>query len=163
VATAAVPAATGSGGVAPAPTWVKWTTLALAIVGVGISTYLTITHFDPTALTCSSKGIINCAKVTTSAESRFLGIPVAFLGLFQYLCMTALCTPAAWRSKRREVHLARLALATIGMGFVLWLLAAELLIIGSICLWCTGVHVITFALFICVVSTVPAMLGWNDR
>jgi uncharacterized membrane protein len=164
VATASVPAPMEKRAVAPAPSWVVWTSLALAVVGVGISTYLTITHFDPTALTCSSKGIIDCAKVTTSAQSRFLGIiPVAFLGLFQYLCMTALCTPMAWRSQRREVHLARLAFAAVGMAFVLWLLAAELLIIGSICLWCTGVHVVTFALFICVVSTVPSMLGWNER
>ena len=64
--------------------------------------------------------------------------------------MTGLCTPWAWRSKRREVHLARLAFAAVGMGFVLWLIAAELLIIGSICECCTGVHIITFALFICI-------------
>ena len=67
--------------------------------------------------------------------------------------MTALCTPWAWRSTRREVHLARLAFAVVGMGFVLWLIAAELLIIGSICEWCTGVHIVTFVLFICIVST----------
>jgi len=142
---------------------VLWTSFPLALVGVGISTYLTITHFDPQALVCHAGGIVNCAKVTTSWPSRFLGIPVAFLGLFQYVVMTALCTPRAWRSARREVHLARLVFAVVGMGFVLWLISAEFLIIGSICLWCTGVHIVTFALFICVVSTVPTMLGWNER
>lgn len=146
-----------------ASAWVPWVTFGLALIGIGISTYLTITHFDPQALVCSGHGYVNCAKVTTSAQSRFLGIPVAFLGLFQYVAMAGLCSPWAWRTSRREVHVARLAFATVGMGFVLWLLGAELLIIKSLCLWCTGVHVVTFALFICVVSTVPAMLGWTER
>jgi len=163
VATTSVPASTDRRDAATAPTWVVWTTLPLAVVGLAAATYLTITHFDAHALVCS-KGIFNCAAVTTSAESKFLGvIPVAFLGLFQYVCMTALCTPWAWRSQRREVHLARLAFAAVGMAFVLWLLVAELLIIKAICEYCTIVHVVTFGLFVCVVSTAPSMLGWNER
>ena len=145
-----------------APAWVAWVTFPLALIGVGISTYLTITHFEPHALVCTVGGPFNCGLVTTSWPSRFLGVPVAFLGLFQYVMMAALCSPKAWSSSRREIHLARLAFATVGMAFVLWLLAAELLIIKSLCLWCTGVHIVTFALFICVVSTVPAMLGWTE-
>ncbi|HEV3212116.1 MAG TPA: vitamin K epoxide reductase family protein [Acidimicrobiales bacterium] len=149
--------------VTPAPTWVRWTTLALALLGLAASTYLTITHFEPRALHCSVNGVFDCAAVTTSAQSRFLGIPVAFLGLAQYVCMTVLCTPQAWRSQRREVHLARLVFAAVGMAFVLWLLIAELLIIGHICEYCTGVHVVTFALFVCIVTTVPSMLGWGEE
>lgn len=146
--------------VAPAPSWVTWVTLALSLVGLALATYLTITHFDPRVLACSGHGLVNCGAVTTSPQSAFLGIPVAFLGLAQYVAMAALCSPWAWRSRRREVHVARLALAVVGMAFVLWLLAAELLLIGAICLYCTAVHVVTFALFACTVATVPAMLGW---
>jgi uncharacterized membrane protein len=36
----------------------------------------------------------------------------------------------------------------VGIGFVLYLLYAELFDIGSICLYCTSVHVITFVLFV---------------
>jgi uncharacterized membrane protein len=35
----------------------------------------------------------------------------------------------------------------VGIGFVLYLVYAELFTIGSICLYCTSVHVITFLLF----------------
>jgi uncharacterized membrane protein len=160
---ASLPTSTTKGTVEPAPGWVLWVTLPLSVLGVAIATYLTITHFDPKVLHCSAGSVFNCAAVTTSAQSRFLGIPVAFLGLFQYVVMTGLCTPWAWRSKRREVHLARLAFAAVGMGFVLWLIAAELLIIGSICEYCTAVHIITFALFICMITTIPGMLGWTER
>jgi uncharacterized membrane protein len=150
--------------VTPAPRWVVATTQILALIGLGISTYLTIVHFNGTQdLTCT-KGVFDCLKVTTSAESEFLGIiPVAVLGLFQYVAMTALCTPWAWRSTRREVHIARLGFAVVGMGFVLWLISAEVLLIHAICEWCTGVHLVTFVLFLCIVRTVPAMVGWAER
>ena len=44
------------------------------------------------------------------------------------------------------------------MGFVLYLIYAELLTIGSICLYCTSVHAITFALF---VLTAIATAAWG--
>jgi uncharacterized membrane protein len=151
------------GTVASAPTWVIAVTWLLSFVGLGIAIYLTIVHFDTkVALVCSATAGFNCVKVTTSGESYFLGIPVAVLGLLQYFVMVGLCSPWAWRSKHREVHLARLAFAVVGMCFVLWLFSAEALIIKAFCLWCSGVHVVTFLLLICVMATVPAMLGWTQ-
>jgi uncharacterized membrane protein len=44
-----------------------------------------------------------------------------------------------------------------GIGFVLYLIYAELFEIKAICEYCTGVHVVTFALFVLVVVTLPAM------
>jgi uncharacterized membrane protein len=161
--TASVPAAPERRAVRDAPTWALWVTLPLALLGLAASTYLTITHFDPKTLYCPAGGFVDCGAVTTSAQSKILGIPVAFLGLFQYVMMTALCTPWAWRSKRREVHLVRLGFASVGMAFVLWLLIAELLIIKHLCEYCTSVHVVTFALFVCMVIAIPPMLGWNDQ
>lgn len=136
-------------------------TLALSVIGVCLSTYLTITHFQPGALVCTDKGFVNCAKVTTSSESYLFHIPVAILGLATYLVMTGLNTPWAWRAKARWVHLARFGLGIVSMGFVLWLLYAELIIIGNICLYCTGVHITTFLLFIVLVMVCPTQLGWT--
>jgi uncharacterized membrane protein len=153
----------GEGTVSPARAWVPWAAFALSLFGLGVSTYLTIAHFSSTAiLACSDQGIVNCAKVTTSPQSEVFGVlPVAVLGLAFYVVLTVINVPAAWRVQDRRVHLARLALVVIGMAFVLYLLAAELLIIGNICLWCTSVHLTTFLLFILTISTVPAMLGWG--
>ena len=149
---------------APAAPWRSAVALVLSVFGLGVSIYLTVAHFVGTqALVCSDSGVINCAKVTTSAQSHFLGIPVAVLGLAYYLVMCAVNLPAAWRSDDWRVHGLRLALAVVGIAFALYLVAAELLIIGSICIWCTTVHVITFLLFVLVLATVPAMLGWGGR
>ena len=66
-----------------------------------------------------------------------------------------------WRLKYYWVHAARFILVIISMAFVLWLLYAELLIIDNICLYCTGVHIVTFALFVVLVRVCPVQLGWT--
>jgi len=156
---------TDGGTFAPPPAWRVATALVLSLLGLGVSVYLTIDHFAKISPACPGTGssLINCTKVTTSAESYFLGIPVAVLGLAFYVVMTAINLPVAWRATDRRVHLARLALVAVGMAFALYLVSAELLIIGNICLWCTSVHVVTFLLFVLIVTTVPAMLGWGQR
>ncbi|HEY5246794.1 MAG TPA: vitamin K epoxide reductase family protein [Acidimicrobiales bacterium] len=143
--------------------WRVATALVLSLAGLGVSIYLTIDHFAKIQLACSDTGVINCQKVTTSAQSHFLGIPVAVLGLAFYLAMTVINLPPLWYTADRRVHIVRLAMAAVGVLFALYLVSAELLIIGNICLWCTSVHVITFLLFILIISTVLPMLGWSGR
>jgi uncharacterized membrane protein len=50
-------------------------------------------------------------------------------------------------------------LAVAGLLFVFWLIAAEILIIGHVCLWCTGVHVVMIALVLVLTRATPAQLG----
>lgn len=147
------------------PWWLAAAGLALAAAGLGFATYLTIAHFDGhVQLACSDSGTINCAKVTTSSESRFLGIPVAVLGLAYFAGIAPLLIPAAWRSRSPVVRRTRLVAAAGGMGFVLWLVYAELIKIGSICLYCTAVHVVAFLLFALVLvgTTLTADSGNED-
>jgi uncharacterized membrane protein len=145
---------------APGPAlWMQIATLVLALAGLGVSIYLTIAHFTETALAgCSESGLVNCTKVTTSAQSYVFGIPVAVLGLAFFVFAVAVMSPWAWQSARREIHLARIASMVVGIGFVLYLIYAELFIIGSICLYCTSVHAITFVLF---VLTAIAAAAWG--
>jgi uncharacterized membrane protein len=147
--------------VVPVAAWRAIVALGLSLAGFGVSIYLTIDHFAKIAPVCSGNGLINCEKVTTSGESYFLHIPVALLGLLFYTALVAINSPWAWRSADRRVHLLRLVMLGGAMCFVLWLISAELLIIGNICLWCSSVHVITFFLFVLVLATTPRMLSWG--
>ncbi|MGH3257497.1 MAG: vitamin K epoxide reductase family protein [Streptosporangiaceae bacterium] len=149
-----------SPGESAVPLWLRLTTFLVALAGLGVSIYLTIAHFTESTLAgCNETGgLVNCTKVTTSPQSYVFGIPVAVLGLAFYLFMVAIMSPWAWRATRREVHLVRIAALIAGVGFVLYLLYAELFIIGSICLYCTSVHVLTFILF---VLTVFAAATWG--
>ncbi len=138
-------------------------TLLLCVAGLGVSIYLTITHFAPHTLVCSSNATINCEKVTSSPQSYIFGIPVAILGLFYFVPMLGLCLPAAWRTGRRAVHLARLALSVVGVGMIIYLISAELFVIKAICLWCSSVHLVTFVLFVIVVTSSPLVLAGHGR
>jgi uncharacterized membrane protein len=152
------------------PLWVQVTSLVLAIAGLGVSVYMTIEHFTGnTTLACSTTGGDNCLKVTTSPESMVFGvIPVAVLGLAFFVFMVAATTPWAWRSQRREIALARLGSAIVGVGFILYLIYVELFQVSAICLWCTSVHIITFLLFVLIALTaavwglVPRRAGQAD-
>ncbi len=125
----------------------------MSLYGLGASIYLTIAHFDThVTLACSDKGIVNCQAVTTSPESMVFGIfPVALLGLLFYVFMAAINSPWAWRRTDPAVRWARLGSAIAGMGFVLYLIYAEVVQIGAICLWCTSVHIVTFFIFVLMI------------
>lgn len=145
------------------PLWLQIVSFALAIIGLGISSYETWAHFNGSHLAgCSTTGG-GCTAVITSPQSMVFGvIPVAILGLAFYVAAVPLFSPWAWRMKRREVHLIRLASMIVGMGFVMYLIYAELYQIGSICEYCTGVHIVTFLLF-CITVFSAAIWGLRGR
>ena len=59
---------------------------------------------------------------------------------------------------RVRVHVLRLAVAAVGIVTVLYLISTELFTVKKICLWCTGVHLVTFALFVIVATATPLLL-----
>ena len=85
--------------------------------------------------------------MTTSAQSKLFGIPVALLGLGYFAAMLVLSLPAMWRSRRSEIRRGRLALAAGGVLFVGYLVIAELFVLDAICVWCTAAHALALGLF----------------
>lgn len=137
-------------------------TTLVCLAGLGLAAFLTYGHyFDQGAISNScplgqSGGAIDCGAVTTSPESMIFGLPVALYGLVYFVVMLALCLPQAWRSASVWVARARLVLAVVGIGFVVYLVGVELLSVHHICIYCTGVHVLQFALFLLVAT------GWYE-
>ena len=144
------------------PLWLQIVTFALAILGLVISIYETwAEEFNSSHLAgCSVKpgGTFDCGAVLTSPQSHVFGIPVAVLGVLFYVVAVPLFSPWAWRMRRREVHVLRLASAVVGMGFVMYLIYAELYQVGQVCEYCTGVHIVTFLLF-CITVFSAAIWG----
>jgi len=142
-----------------------------------VSIYLTVAHYtSPTILACPTNSFINCGEVTTSSESIVFGIfPVAVLGLAFYVFMVAINSPWAWRSdfspirwlrlggRTATIHWIRLGAVITGIGFVLYLVYAELIEIGKICEYCTVVHIITFVLFALIVFDASFRNGATAR
>ena len=134
------------------PRWLAPTSLILSIVGLRVSAYLTYEHYTGNeTLVCTVTGVIDCGKVTSSAWSTFMGVPVALLGLLFFVALTILVLPSVWRRTEPWLDWLRFGLLTIGLGMALYLVWAELFRIEAICLWCTVVHVVTLLLFFVVV------------
>ena len=142
------------------PAWVIWLVRLLALGALGVAIYLTIAHYDTkVALLCPNNSTINCQEVTTSPQSVIFGIPVAVLGLAYYVVVSILAWwPRAKMSAGFEMF--RLLVALGGVGFILYLIYAEIVEIGAICLWCTSVHVLTVLIFLVLLY---AWMTYRDR
>lgn len=128
--------------------WPAWAGLLLSLAGLGLAAYLTVVHYQGRAPACPlAGGLVDCQAVVTSEWSTILGVPVPVLGLLFFAAMLPLQSPMAWRSPSPLVRWGRLGGCVVGIGMIVWLIYAELFLIGHICVDCTTVHVLTFALF----------------
>ncbi len=120
---------------------------ALQVVGLGLAGYLTAVHYANVPLVCSASGAVNCELVTTSVYSVVPGtaLPITVPGMLFFLASLTLAGlqlrgPATLRVRRLHA-----ALAGAGMLAALDLIFDEFVRLHTICLWCTGVHVVILA------------------
>lgn len=139
--------------------------LLMSLVGIGVSIYLTIVHYDKkVALVCTTGGLVNCQDVTTSAYSvvPFTTIPITIPGMLWFIALGVaafLGLRAVWREEPEPQWLrGGMLIWTIGgMLFVIYLLYAEIVKVQHLCEWCTVVHLLTFA------SLIIALTRWQRR
>ncbi len=132
---------------------------ALVVIGLGLSVYLTVEHFSAAPrYACPTTTVVDCVKVTSSSYSTFLGVPVAVAGVVYFVVASPLYLPVAWRSGNAWIQRARWAWAGIGMVSVFWLIYGEL-DVGAICLYCTGVHLVTFGLLVLTTLGSAVLIG----
>jgi uncharacterized membrane protein len=111
-----------------------WISLA---VGLFVSGYLSYTKATETHIVCVVGEIFNCDAVTNSAYSRFMGIPIAYLGFGMYLTLTVI-----YFLEKRSAFFAeysRLLMFSIGLFawlFSMWLVYVQFVLLGTLCPWC---------------------------
>lgn len=129
--------------------------IALCLVGIGISSYLTYTDILHKPIACFEG--TSCDIVNSSKYAYILGIPVAVLGLLFYLGLLAGSIFRATMTNREGESVAvwrwRLDLllfigAIGGVAFTAYLKAMEIFVIGAICIWCVGSAITISLLFI---------------
>jgi len=108
----------------------RWAAIAVALAGIGVAGYLTWVHYGDLEPFCVGGGG-GCERVQSSEQSELLGIPVAVLGLANYL-LIATCLIAGGERTRALAT----ALALAGFGFSVYLTYVELFVIDAICQWC---------------------------
>jgi uncharacterized membrane protein len=128
------------------------TTTTLTLAGVGVAGYLTYVHYAGLHPVCGiSHG---CETVQTSSYAHLAGVPVALLGLLNYLLILV-----TLRTRGDNALLTGYVLTVIGFGFSLYLTYREVFTIHAICSWCVS-SAIVFTL-LAVVQTIRVLrAGW---
>ena len=126
----------------------------LALVGLGIASYLTYVHYEDIHPVCGLGG--DCVKVQTSEWSKLAGIPVAVLGLVAYATiLVSLFVPG------EEALIAGALTALVGFGFSAYLTYRELFTIDAICPWCVASAIVMTLL--AVVTTARLVRSPSDE
>ncbi len=136
--------------------------LALSLLGVGITIYLTSVHYENVPLVCSESGLINCARVISSAYSVVPGtaLPITIPGLGW--CVVAASLAIAGLSTKsglwqRRIRWTQFIWALSGMLVVLYLVYAEIVRLHTICAWCTALHILILIMFLITLVQLQSM------
>ncbi len=108
----------------------------LAVAGIGISSYLTYTHYFNKEVVCGLGG--QCEYVQNSNYASVGSVPLALLGIFMYggLLLAAVYWALDVLDDRRPVLYWGLALT--GTGYAAYLTYVELEVLHAICVWCVA-------------------------
>src|SRR5437016_13877404 len=105
--------------------------IVLAVIGIGVSTYLTYIHYAGIKPLCGRNGG-GCEIVQTSVYSKLAGVPVALIGLIGYvLIFASLLAPETETSR-----FAAVAFTVVGFGFSAYLTYRENFSLLHLCDWC---------------------------
>lgn len=125
-----------------------WASVALAVLGVAVSVYMTVYKLTSNESMCLGSG--DCSTVNASSYSEIFGIPVAVVGIAGYLAILALLLLETYRGQFFAEHgpLAVFGLAVGGFGFTLYLVYIEAFILRAWCPFCVTSQITMTVLFI---------------
>ncbi len=118
--------------------------VGLALLGMALAGYLTTVHYAHVPLACSSSGVVDCQLVLSSAYSVVPGtsLPITVPGMLYFLATLAVALAQLRRPLEPRLRQLQVGLAGLGLLAALYLIFVELIELGTICLWCTSVHVV---------------------
>lgn len=128
-----------------------WAVPGLALLGLGVATYLAYVEITHVEAICGPIG--ECNIVQTSPYAQIFGIPIAVLGVLYYLAVGFLWAGQKYLSGRWAglAGWGLLGLTLASILFSIYLTYLELFVIRAICAWCVSSAVITTLLLLWVV------------
>jgi uncharacterized membrane protein len=130
--------------------------LVLVVAGLGISSYLSYTHWAHAAVACG--GIGSCNEVNSSKYAEVAGIPVAFLGALSYVALIASALAWLWWRPSGPAWpvMSFWGLSLVGSLYSAYLTYVEVFVLEAICIYCVASAGLILASFL--IST-----GWIVR
>ncbi len=116
--------------------WPNWVVPVLAVIGIGVASYLAYVEITHNPAVCGPVG--DCNAVQASKYATFLGVPVGLLGALGFLGILGAWALARFGGPDRA-QLGAEALwwfALVGVLFSIYLTYLEPFVIGATCAWC---------------------------
>ena len=130
--------------------WLYRVSLALVVLGLVVSIYMTVYKFLNADAMCLGSG--DCSTVNASRYSEVNGIPVAVIGVLGYLAIFL----THYFEKRRQFFgqngvLIIFGMALTGFLFTAWLIYVEAAILKAFCPFCVTSQAAMTVIFIIAV------------
>ncbi|RJP52879.1 MAG: vitamin K epoxide reductase family protein [Anaerolineaceae bacterium] len=130
--------------------WLYRASIALAIIGLLVSIYMTVYKYTGNEGMCLGSG--DCSTVNASRFSEVNGIPVAVVGIVGYMAILGV----HFLEKRNALFEKNGSLLIFGMGlagfvFILWLIYVEIALLKAICPFCVASQAAMTLIFIIAV------------
>lgn len=119
--------------------------VGLAGIGVLDTAYLTYDHYSESDSFCNL--LEGCDLVTSSVYNNLFGVPLALLGLFYYLLVTALAIYLYRQGVFGQILPVLTSLTAFGLAFSVYLTYLQYAVIGAWCQYCLLSAVLAVLLF----------------
>ena len=131
-----------------------WAIPALSFVGLVVAGYLAYVEITSVEAVCGPVG--NCNLVQSSAYTQIMGIPIAVLGLVNYVGVVGLWLVQKYGREPlpHSAAVGLLGLTIFGTIFSVYLTLLEIFVIHAVCTWCLTSALITTMLMLLVVKPV---------
>jgi uncharacterized membrane protein len=123
----------------------------IAVIGIGVATYITIADSGGGAPACLAGGG-GCETVAESSYSHIAGVNIAVFGIFGYILLLLSAFFA-----NDAARFGGFAVALGGFGFSVYLTYLEIFKIEAICQWCVSSAVLMTILFL---LTATRLIGY---
>ena len=127
--------------------WLYRSSIALGILGMLVSIYMTIFKLTDNASMCLGNG--GCSVVNSSSYAEVSGVPVAVIGVGGYLAILAvLFMENRGKFFAQNSTMIVFGLSLVGFLFTLYLIYVELALIHALCPFCVTSQITMTILFI---------------
>ncbi len=127
----------------------RWLGVLMALIGIGISLYLSYVKLADTEVTCVSTGVIDCKGVQSSAYASFFGVPIAYLGVAGYGMILGMLLLNDRINFLADYGTALLFSVTLfGFTYSAYLIYVEAFILEKWCQWCVASALLMTGLFV---------------
>lgn len=128
----------------------------IAVLGIGVATYITIADSGGGAPACLAGGG-GCETVAESSYSHIAGVNIAIFGIFGYILLLVSAFFA-----NDAARFGGFAVALGGFGFSVYLTYLEIFKIEAICQWCVSSAVLMTILFLLNATRLIGYAGTDD-